>query len=152
MVACKLLLLSVQLIAKLTGDSNMRNETLLKVIIAVFVIILIILGTFAYGNYARNKQSSQNKQNNQPTVNKPTETPAPAPATSNNTQHQPAAAPASTPAASTPSTPATQPPKAQIPATGAEGAVIPATILAVISYILVKSRRDKLVLSKSVRS
>jgi cytoskeletal protein RodZ len=127
----------------------MRNETLLKVIIAVFVVILIILGTFAYGNYARNKQAAQNKQNNQPTVDKPTQTPAPAPtpAPANSSSHQPASTPAPTASVT-----ASQPSKAHTPATGgAQDAVIPATILAVAGYLLVKSRREKLAVSRSDR-
>lgn len=129
----------------------MRNETLLKIIIGVFAIILIILGTFAYGNYVRSKQSSQNQANNQPTVNKPTETPSPAPAPSNTTQ-QPANSPTNSaaqpvkPVTPTPATPA------HTPATGAAGdAVVGATVIVVGVYLLRKSKQTPLVVSRSRR-
>lgn len=126
----------------------MRNETLLKIIIGVFAIILIILGTFAYGNYVRSKQSNQNQANNQPTVNKPTETPAPAPAPSNNNQ-LPATKPTTPPA--TPVVPSPTPP-AHTPATGAaDTAVLGATVLAVGIYLVRKSKQPTMSVSRSRR-
>ncbi|MBA3679174.1 hypothetical protein H0W80_03225 [Candidatus Saccharibacteria bacterium] len=129
----------------------MRNETLLKVIIAVFAIILIVLATFVYGNIQRsnqNKQKSTNNSNqtsvktpdtiaqNQPNQSSqsgksPTPTPTPAPS------------PASKPAPVVASPPA----KANMPTTGAGDAVIPMTILSVLAYIVLKKR--DLIVSKS---
>jgi len=127
----------------------MRNETLLKIIIAVFAIILIILGTFAYGNYVRSKKSSQNQTNTQPTVNKPSETPAPAPAPSPNNTAQLPASNSATP--TRPVTPTPTPP-AHTPATGAAGdAVIGATVIAVGVYLLRKSKQPTLAVSRSRR-
>lgn len=133
----------------------MRNETLLKVIIGVFAIILIILGTFVYGNFVRNKQTAQNNQanKNEAAVEKPNTVPeaAPAPAP---------AAPATTPAqpATTPAAPATTPvattahPKAEMPSTGgAQDGIIGATILAIAGYLFIKSRKSHVAISKSQR-
>ena len=130
----------------------MRNETLLKIIIGVFAIILIILGTFAYGNYVRSKQSSQNQANNQPTVNKPTETPAPAPAPAANNNNSQSNTPP--PANNQPAKPVTTQPAtpAQTPATGAAGnAALGATVIAVGIYIVRRTKPSSLAFSRSKR-
>lgn len=128
----------------------MRHETLLKIIIAVFAIILVILGTFAYGNFVRNKQANnQQTSDKQASTNKPTETPAAAPTPAKDQPHQPAA----TPSPTTPPVSANQTPPARTPATGgAQDAVLPATILAVMGYILLKNKNLQAVVSKSSRS
>lgn len=123
----------------------MRNETLLKVIIGVFAIILIILGTFVYGNFVRNKQTTQNNQanKNEAAVEKPNTVPEPAPAPTPATTP---AAPATTPVATTTH------PKAEMPSTGgAQDGIIGATILAIAVYLFVKSRKHHIAISKSQR-
>ncbi len=109
----------------------MRHDTLLKVIIAVFGIILIVLATFVYGNVQRSKQKAQNNQpNNTTQTQEVSQTP-----TKNdnqaNTNQAPAAQSAKTPVAPT------KPASTSIPNTGASGlAAIPMTIIAVLGYVL----------------
>lgn len=130
----------------------MRNETLLKVIIAVFAIVLIVLATFVYGNVQRSKQKSSSS-NNQASVQPPANSPDKS--QSNNQQQaspKPTTPPATTPtpAPSAPVAP-TQPATSNIPATGASDAVIPMTILSVLAYLYFKSstRNSSQIVSKS---
>lgn len=118
----------------------MRHETVLKIIIGFFAIMLIVLATFVYGNVQRSKQKSQNnpstnteqaQQNNQSTPKNDTANPTPA-----------------TPPAVVPTSPA-QTSSTNIPATGANDAVLPSTILGVLGYIIYHER--KLIRSKSKR-
>ncbi len=128
----------------------MRHETLLKVIIITFAIILIILATFVYGNIQRSnqKKSSSNNQNtvqtqtNSEPANDNTATndkPAEENKSSNQPTQQPSTNPTPTPA------PTSQPPvqNSTIPATGAGDGVIPMTILSVLGYMYVKSKNSK---------
>jgi len=132
----------------------MRNETLLKVIIAVFAIILIVLATFVYGNIQRSNQNKQKSTNNsnQTSVktldttgqDKPNQSSQPGQSgKSPTTTPTPAPSPASKPAPVVTSPPA----KANMPTTGAGDAVIPMTILSVLAYIVLKKR--DLIVSKS---
>jgi len=126
----------------------MRHETLLRVIIATFAIILIVLATFVYGNVQRSKQKASTPTN-QATVENPS--------TSSTTQDQPtsnqsqpsttkqdeptASQPAQTQATpSTGNTNTTQP-TTSIPATGGGAGVVPMTILSVLTYLYIKSRK-----------
>jgi cytoskeletal protein RodZ len=138
-----------------------KNETLLKIVIGVFAIILIVLGTFAYGNMQRQKQKDQAK-NNSAQVSSNTPTAQNAPAQPQNQPSSPAAPakPATPPAtAAKPTPPATVTPSQPaghptIPSTGAETiVVIPATLLALLSYLYVKARRSNqyIAISKSQR-
>lgn len=128
----------------------MRHETLLKVIIITFAIILIILATFVYGNIQRSNQK-KSSSNNQNTVQTQTNS-EPAndntatndkPAEENKSSDQPAQQPSTNPTP-TPA-PAPQPPaqNSTIPATGAGDGVIPMTILSVLGYMYVKSKNSK---------
>lgn len=122
----------------------MRNETLLKVIIAVFAIVLIVLATFVYGNVQRSKQKTSTGGNNQASVSTPNSATTTLPDQSVQPNQAPPAA--SKPAAPAPASAATPPvaptptKTAAMPSTGAEGAVIPMTVLAVLGYILVTNR------------
>lgn len=128
----------------------MRHETLLKVIIITFAIVLIILATFVYGNIQRSNQkkstsdnqntvqtqtNSETSKENSSTSDKPTDQNNQS--TQNTKPSTPTAAP--TPAASVPSTGATR----SIPATGASDAVVPMTILSVLGYLYIKSKNNK---------
>lgn len=130
----------------------MRNETLLKVIIAVFAIILIVLATFVYGNVQRSKQKNSSN-NNQASVQPPATSPD---KPQQNTQPQSNAKP--TPPPVTAPTPPVSPPvvaakpsSAQMPVTGASDAVIPMTILSVLGYLYYKgfARNRNQIISKS---
>lgn len=126
------------------GQKNVRHETLLKVIIIAFAIILIILATFVYGNIQRSNQKKSNS-NNQNTVQTQTSSEQTKEGTATNdkpaedknkSSNQPSTAPAPTP------TPTPQSPSqnSTMPATGASDGVIPMTILSVLSYMYIKSK------------
>ncbi len=128
----------------------MRHETLLKIIIATFAIILIILGTFVYGNIQRSKQTNkggsnqatvQSPKENENTNNSNSDTP-----TSNTPTNQSSSnasqnsAPQSNPVAPT-NTPAPNT-TTNIPTTGANEAVIPMTVLSTLAYLTFRSRKN----------
>lgn len=121
----------------------MRQDTLLRIIIAVFAIILIVLATFVYGNVARNKQKANTT--NTAAVDD-TQTTTSTDQASNQTSSQST----NTPTASTPSnqvssnttpTSGSSSQTTTIPQTGPNGAVIPMTILSVLGYMYIKSRK-----------
>ena len=141
----------------------MRQERLFKLLVLGFIVIMLILGSFIYGNIVRNKQNKQasqpnqsttgskdtvlnttnpdlpanaNKEPNQPGQNAKTPTPAPAQQGTNQ-----GAAPTPAPAQS--STPSPTQSNSTIPSTGVtlHYEAIPATILATLGYIYIKQRK-----------
>lgn len=143
----------------------MRQEKIFKLLVLGFIVIMLILGSFIYGNIVRNKQNKQASQPNQNTTgssdskanttnpnlpanankepNKPgqnAKTPTPAPVQQGTNQAAPST---STPPQSSTSAPAPQP-SGTIPNTGVElhYEAIPATIMATLGYIYIKQRKS----------
>lgn len=130
----------------------MRNETLLKIIIAAFAIILIILATFVYGNIQRSKQKTKTTSN-QNTVQSPQSSTQQNTDNKNTEQNNSTSNPSSTTQPTqnqqsnsvSPSTtaPSSTQQNSSIPSTGANDAVIPMTIVSTLGYVYIKNRKAR---------
>lgn len=123
----------------------MRHETLLKIIIGVFAIMLIVLATFVYGNVQRSKQKANNTNTQSTPSPNQTAVDNDKPATPSNNTTPPVTAPSTQP--TTPPVATATPQSTNIPATGASDAVLPMTVLAILSFALYN--RKQVVYSKS---